>query len=284
MSKYQKVLGLSAKEIQEIKAVNKNWHISAEDDGWTMAHRGLTSHMQLLLSALRSCSTAFTDSKAVLSTTTVTVLWEAFELFHANLNHHHSNEDELVFPFMKQKCSLPERVSSEHKQIIHLIDEVKTNLSELKALKNPSVATQEPLVGKACDAMASLLSVSMEHFEEEEETALVLLRKNFTEEEYGPVFQKIMQSETMDDLAYLLSGAYPAEKDRIKWCKMIAQMPSKVIRKTLKPAVRKLEAEIINPLHDIAAGEEPVVSKKKNPVFECFSDVLETAAEFFLMW
>mmetsp|Transcript_4943 Transcript_4943/g.12046 ORF Transcript_4943/g.12046 Transcript_4943/m.12046 type:complete len:286 (-) Transcript_4943:135-992(-) len=265
MCRFQEVLGLSEKEITQIKAVNETWHISAEDDGWTMAHKGLTTHLKLLQSAFQSCLSILTEKNAVIGVATIAKLWEAVTLFYQNLNHHHLNEEELVFPFLKKRCTFPERMSSDHKEILQLLDIIRTHANELKELQSPSVHLQQPLIREICETIGKLLLINQEHFLEEEEVGLVLLRKYFTEEEYGPVVQKIMESETMEDLAYLLLGAYTSEKDRIRWCKDVARMPSEVIRTALKPALRRLEINVVYPVHDVASGEEPVLSSPEIP-------------------
>ncbi|PSC69312.1 hypothetical protein C2E20_7167 [Micractinium conductrix] len=177
------------------------WKHAPEDDGWYHAHNALRSDMAALAEMLSRAQAQLAAGKE-LSAAQRAAATKYFECFLKFMHHHHHNEEEFVMPFMAARCPVPDKVASDHKELLDLLERLEGEMQALLA----SEATAAEAAARAEAASATLArfrDLCEEHLREEEQELLPLLRKHFTPKEFKPVVDKILRS--MDGYA---TGAF----------------------------------------------------------------------------
>lgn len=102
-----------------------------------------------------------------------------------HVHAHHSNEDDVMVPFLHARIREAERESDDHAALLRTLAELELRISGLRA------GSWEP-VAALSDAWAAYEAMMLPHLREEELTQLPLMRAYFLPEEIGPVVQKII--------------------------------------------------------------------------------------------
>ena len=98
--------------------------------------------------------------------------------FYNFVHHHHKIEEDIYFPFLKTKANIPEKVVTDHTELLKLLDEIKE--------------TQN--LGILRDKIQNLKNKMFEHLAEEEQFVPTILRENFTQSEEKEMIDQIIQS------------------------------------------------------------------------------------------
>ena len=89
---------------------------------------------------------------------------------------------------------------------------------------------------------------------QEEETALPLLRHNYTHKTSAPMIAEILKDAKPEDLAWVVSSL-PTDAAKVAWMKEVPSIPAPVIHLIMMPAVHKYERNHVAPLRALIAGE-----------------------------
>lgn len=159
-----------------------SWHYPPEADGWCAVHKALKGEIALFAEAFAAIKSRDRDRGLV--------AWEiksiqtAFAGHFEHVRWHHHDEDESFVPFMKQRVRYPEKLEADHPRIEAQCDKVKQAIEGLKE----GDTLDEIIVewGKYGDMICP-------HMDEEEATALLLLRAYFKPEDLKPVIEYIIK-------------------------------------------------------------------------------------------
>jgi hypothetical protein len=81
------------------------WKNPIEEDGWIKAHDSLRKDIATLIQAFEASA-----SRGPIKRWEADIIKDVFGLHHNFIHEHHSNEDDVVGPFLKQKFLYPEKV------------------------------------------------------------------------------------------------------------------------------------------------------------------------------
>jgi hemerythrin-like domain-containing protein len=132
------------------------------------------------------------------------------------LEHHHSGEDELVWPKLRARCQLQadlvKRMEDQHHRIAGIVQHAEQLLATWRAA--PSQSKGEPLAA----VLGELTEALDEHLGEEEAQILPLIEEHLTVEEWAEVGQRglkgISPPKRLFALGLLLEEATPSEQAR----------------------------------------------------------------------
>ncbi|GBG28022.1 Hypothetical Protein FCC1311_042452 [Hondaea fermentalgiana] len=165
-------------------------------------------------------------------------LMEWYEHICNIIHEHHDHEEEIFFPAMNERVTVPEKLTADHKTLMSLMGRTK---EEIKAL---SAAIKENRPGEELEPLRATLSATARafnaemraHLQEEEEIGLPLFRANFTKKEASALEAKITKTIKPIFLGNLLRPL--DEADRRMWMKKYAKIPAPVITFILWPKVK----------------------------------------------
>lgn len=138
------------------------------------------------------------------------------------LNHHHCNEDDMVWPLLKGRAgpdaALVERMEQQHGEIDVRVADVRRSVDTWAA--DPGRASAAALVA----VLGSLRSTLEMHLDEEEQVVVPLIDEHLTREEWEDMgrrgFEKFAPKERPIAMGQLLEVATPDEARR-----MFADLP-----------------------------------------------------------
>jgi len=242
---------LSDKEKEAANAPSAAWPYPKERDGWCRIHVALSKGLGNFVKAVSACKDR---SSETLEPWVVKTLSDYYGFYNQSLHHHHDSEEEIAFPFMLTKVKdLPPRLASDHNEIMEHTDSIKTDLAKLAACgEKEHRALLEGILEKA----TKLQAINEEHFKEEEEEVMPLLRHYFTEKEFAPCLKQILAKQTPVDLGFLLDGFEGGKEEQVSLCKEIAKIPGPVISLVIMPGLSKYRRMYVDPLEDVIAGEQ----------------------------
>lgn len=185
-----------------------------------------------------------------------------FEFYAPELHHHHDNEERIAFPFLQERVTIPPGMRDDHKSIMQATADIA---AATRGLQDKSDAEWQAVALESLSKhVAELYSSLQEHFKEEEEGTLVLMRHHFTAEEWKPVEARILEGIKPISLAFLLDGL-GSDAERVAWCQEIAGIPVPVIKMVMMPAYRKYTWQYPAALKDVVQG-----TRSKRGCFGCF--------------
>jgi hemerythrin-like domain-containing protein len=132
------------------------------------------------------------------------------------LDHHHSGEDALVWPKLRERCTveadLVKRMEDQHHQVHGILTRAVAELAAWRSA--PSAATAEPL----SHSLVELSDALDEHLGEEEAKILPLIEEHMTVAEWDEVGARALGSipppKRLFALGLLMEEATPAEEQR----------------------------------------------------------------------
>jgi hemerythrin-like domain-containing protein len=153
------------------------------------------------------------------------VLAQAFSDYQLGLHHHHTGEDDLVWPLLLARVDLEAeivlRMEAQHEVVGRTLDEAAQRMPAWQAA--PSAATAAPVIAALTEHRAALL----EHLQDEEEHILPLIEEHLTVAEWARLGERFAtetpKSKQMFFLGMILEDADQAERDA-----MLANLPAPV--------------------------------------------------------
>jgi hemerythrin-like domain-containing protein len=130
------------------------------------------------------------------------------------LHHHHTTEDELMWPLLLERCTadaaLILRMEEQHERIAHLHDRTVEHAAAFGA--NPSSENGERLA----QAVTALVAALDEHLREEEEHVLPLVERHLTVAEWEAIGERgragLSKDRLLVQLGFILLGRTAEER------------------------------------------------------------------------
>jgi hemerythrin-like domain-containing protein len=158
-------------------------------------------------------------------TTRARVLVQAFSDYQLGLHHHHTGEDDLVWPLLLARVDLEAeivlRMEAQHEVVGRTLDEAAQLMPAWAAA--PSAVTAAPVIAALTEHRAALL----EHLQDEEVHILPLIEEHLTVAEWARLGERFAtetpKSKQMFFLGMILEDADQAERDA-----MLANLPAPI--------------------------------------------------------
>jgi hemerythrin-like domain-containing protein len=157
------------------------------------------------------------------------------------LHHHHTGEDELLWPLLRQRCpaecALVDRMLAQHHELVAIVDRLTPQLAEWSA--DPRPETTVPLAASFAELSDGLCT----HTCDEEPNVLPVIEEHVSAAEWAELGERGRAAVPVDRqmfvLGLLLEEATDDERER--W---LAHMPVEARRAFETVGERMYEAEI----------------------------------------
>eukprot|EP00557_Chaetoceros_sp_GSL56_P009470 CAMPEP_0176491438 /NCGR_PEP_ID=MMETSP0200_2-20121128/8430_1 /TAXON_ID=947934 /ORGANISM="Chaetoceros sp., Strain GSL56" /LENGTH=267 /DNA_ID=CAMNT_0017888863 /DNA_START=212 /DNA_END=1012 /DNA_ORIENTATION=- len=218
------------------------WKGPMEEDGWVHAHNALRGELQDIKEALQSFPRNYPNGAPLWTIEFITSVWKEHE---KHVISHHTNEDEIMTPFMKERIILPEKLEEDHRYIVECMKQVSTCIESLK---------EGDSIDGVVNALLAYEAILIPHLLEEERVALPLCRAYFTPKEVrSKVFKMSMSSPPVEMGSFI---HYMTEESfRTKFMKQEG-MPWFVWWLVMRPKYRYFLKHVKEPLDSLRNGQE----------------------------
>lgn len=136
------------------------WPYHADSDGWLLSHRCQRRSLLLTQRALERLRTDLGDGLAV-PTHVWTSLATASAWLYAFMHEHHEIEEEIVFPVLRAKGTLPPQLASDHPTLMAAAKQLVADIGALGDLRDSDRA---PAVDALLRALVQHTHDVFEHF------------------------------------------------------------------------------------------------------------------------
>lgn len=247
--------GLSADDVKKIMSVHGTWKFPGTEDGWFLIHNAFRWVMDAYLTGIQK-TVALVEGGASLQEWQVQALADNYERFNLVLHHHHHFEEDHMFPFITKRVQLPPKLSESHVDLLVRLDEIK----DLACVRLPAAPrTKDGCLQLLKDIeakFAALKASNEDHFREEEQVGIPMMRKHFTQKEVADGPEKIILKEvTPADMAFLMR-AVPDPKERARLMSQLG-VPGFIQSLVMQPAINKDQATLVAGLTALAHGVPP---------------------------
>ena len=150
------------------------WKYPAELDGWIRAHNSIRAELDKMLKVLRHLGDRELKSWEA---TAIKEWWAGHE---EHIHGHHSNEDDVLNPFLRKRIVYPDKLEHDHDFLVKC-------MYAISGIVN-NITNAAELLPKWKEYRNFLFP----HLHEEEQVGLPLVRAYFTPEEFAPCIQSIM--------------------------------------------------------------------------------------------
>ncbi|KAG2447096.1 hypothetical protein HYH02_007845 [Chlamydomonas schloesseri] len=258
-----KTLNMTQAEFDATMSPNANWAWPGSQDGWKLSHDAIRFDMDNLAAGIAKTQELLASGKP-LAAWQVTDIHAIARHFYHEIRMHHDHEEDIFFPYMEKKVTVPPKMSSDHKTLMALLDRVRDLALSLKpGPPETCLSTVEELHS----AVLALRKDMKEHLEEEEVIGLPLMRKNFTSKEIAIPEKEIVADLKPSDMAWFLRPMKTVEEKRAAMTRV--GIPGLIQTLVMMPAVRKDDAGLMRMYRELAAGEPMAPPAKKG--FLCFA-------------
>jgi Hemerythrin HHE cation binding domain len=164
------------------------WPYAKEDDGWMHAHNSIRAEMNQLIAAIDGIR-----GDKPLSAAQISYIQQAWQCHYEHVHAHHSNEDDLLVPFLSTRFVYPVQHEHDHTSLVAKLEALQAMVADLSSL---SSSPADSKTGSTCESLVRALkeyqAMMLPHLAAEEVDSLPLMRAYFTPEEITPVVQKIL--------------------------------------------------------------------------------------------
>ena len=154
------------------------WDAPESHDGWVHSHNAVRfeiGEMKRVLEALEHTTLATWQVESVQA------WWSGHE---THIHEHHSNEDDIFNPMLRERIVYPEKLEADHVQLVAAMDAIAAHVRELKP--GSTLTGLRPL-------WAHYEAIMLPHLHEEEQVGLPLARAYFTPAEIDKATQQILK-------------------------------------------------------------------------------------------
>lgn len=158
------------------------WKHPAEKDGWVRAHDSIRGELDKMLKVLRHLG----DRELKPWEATAIKEWWAGHQEH--IHGHHSNEDDLLNPFLRTRIVYPEKLEHDHSFLVQCMTDIDAIVKD--------ITNAAALLPK----WKEYRNFMYPHLHEEEQVGLPLVRAYFTPQEFAPTLQAILKKASPIEL------------------------------------------------------------------------------------
>ncbi|CAJ1956723.1 unnamed protein product [Cylindrotheca closterium] len=214
-----------------------NWPYPPEQDGWMLAHNSIRKEVEQMIEALEACNKS--GNVQQWQAACVKRFWKS----------HHSNEDDVMTPYLETRVNYPEKLTSDHTDLVNKLDRVDALVESLGQKEGDNLA-------ELIKEMKEYKEIMFPHLKEEEELGLPLSRAYFTKEEIGAQTQKILSRAPKVELGSFIV-CQGVDEFRNGFMKR-NQIPTIAWYAQFKGCVAAFDQEFTKPLEAVKTGTEPV--------------------------
>jgi hemerythrin-like domain-containing protein len=150
------------------------------------------------------------------------ILADHFRDYAMGLHHHHTNEDELLWPKLLARVDLEAdlvlRMEAQHERVSGTLDRIHALVPEWERAAEPGL--RDRIVAELADHRAALV----EHLEDEETYVLALIEQHLTAAEYNAAGERFA-AQTPKDKLLLFLGALLEEATPEEAAHMLSGLP-----------------------------------------------------------
>lgn len=220
------------------------WSYPKIEDGWMHAHNSIRGEMCDIEEALNAFEGNFPDGFTAWAIEALKKVWCNHEI---HIHSHHSNEDDIMTPYLKKRINLPEKLEDDHLDIIDKMNGIRKSVDDLKV--------GDPIDSVRAKFMSYKASM-IPHLLEEENIALPLMRAYFVPKEIDAKVQKIILNQPKVEAGSFVYYQTP-EHFRQSFMKQ-QKVPSLVWNLYFKPRYHYFIKNMIDPLNSLKNGVEPM--------------------------
>lgn len=147
------------------------WIIPPEKTGWVLSHNAIRGEIKLFEETLNNLSNPLKKSQIE----TIRIWWNGH---YIHIHEHHSNEDNVFNPFLKQRINYPEKLESDHVQLINHMNEIDNCIKSI---------SDNDKIDKLLELWITYREIMLPHLLEEENIGLPLVMAYFTPQEVSRI-------------------------------------------------------------------------------------------------
>lgn len=213
----------------DIQDHTSKWKAPLHNDGWVLAHNAIRGELSDFMYVINHLTNRVITNQHCQNIR----LWWKGHVEH--IEGHHSNEDDLLNPFIRSRVDYPEKLEKDHEFLVGCIKDINVCLEETPI----SIAKLKALWVNYCEHM-------LPHLLEEEKVGIPLLRKHFTPKEFEIPMQKLMEKASPLEFGCFIY--YNGGKTYIKKFMKQEGIPWFVWYLSFRGHLRKYKKEMIAPL------------------------------------
>jgi len=118
------------------------WKHPMHKDGWMHAHDALRAEMARFRDTLAQLA-----ARDQLRRWEVDCLQEAWKEHKAHVHSHHSNEDDMMAPFLQTRIRSPEKLHDDHESLLHQLEQLDQRIEGLSSLERGPEAVWKEVQG-----------------------------------------------------------------------------------------------------------------------------------------
>lgn len=153
------------------------WKMSESETGWVIAHNAIREEIKSMKNALDKLILPLKKWQ-------IECIQKWWDGHYIHIIEHHKNEDEQLNPFIKSRVNYPDKLETDHIELVELLNSISIDINNLK--ENDSL---EGLKSKWENYESKMLP----HLQEEEDIGLPLLMAYFTPKEVNQVTEKFLK-------------------------------------------------------------------------------------------
>jgi iron-sulfur cluster repair protein YtfE (RIC family) len=161
---------------------SSKWTTPFEQDGWFHAHNAIRCEIKDLSDGIKTIIEKFPNGAPTWAISSIQIVWKDHQI---HVHSHHSNEDDIMFPFLRTRINVPKKLEADHGTLLQYMENVNNIVIALK---------EGDTLERLQDSLFTYEEGMLPHLKEEEDIALPLMRAYFTPKEIGPKTQKIVDS------------------------------------------------------------------------------------------
>jgi len=159
------------------------WDYPKEKDRWVLANNAIRGEVSVLKEALNKLV-----ERGDFQTWEVESFCAAWSEHFNHIHEHHSDQDNVIYPFLATRIRLPERLRSYHGELSRHLNLIAGLVAVLSGLADHP--RRSGYVRSMLEAVHEYEKTLLPHLAEEELGPLPLMRAYFKPEEVGPTVQK----------------------------------------------------------------------------------------------
>jgi len=156
-----------------------------------------------------------------------------------------------MFPLITARVTLPPKMSDDHAGLTKAQEKIGTLIGNLVVAKK---TLHLGAIKKIKDTLKTFTQCMLDHFHEEEEVGLIMLRLCMTWKEYIPTRRAIAKRMSAKEMGWVLH-AMPDTAARHYFMTSVCGMPGFIQKWLMYPALKRYSNNITRLLLEVEAGE-----------------------------
>jgi hemerythrin-like domain-containing protein len=215
--------------------------LPTEKDGWVRSHNALRLDMKDLSESM-ALMHAEAKSSGQIDAAKTDALLKFWNHFVEELHEHHDGEEKIFFPNLAKRVQLPPKLSASHATLEQLLSDAGVKAKHLPTLAAAKdISVYQTVLAELLLQLQALQRLTEEHFDEEEQEGIPLMRQHFTRAEVMVWVNEMVRKLPWYSLPHMLRP-FPGED--LKRDTMVDMgIPRLVVSVVLMPRMRKYAQE-----------------------------------------